>query len=111
MDRQLEINLDILDDPIGEASEIEAVNHWLNYGLPLHRMREWGVHMRELDMMDEQLLSSNQMIVLLAILLDCDKKEIPQVAVDWGEFAAFVKPRLAQAGDAQSCHQEKRAMG
>lgn len=100
VDRQLEINLDILDDPIGEASEIEAVNHWLNYGLPLHRMREWGVHIRELDMMDEQLLSSNQMITLLAILLDCDKKEIPQIAVDWGEFSAFVKPRLAQAGDA-----------
>jgi hypothetical protein len=98
VDRQLEINLDILDDPIGEAAEIESVNRWLNYGVPMHRMREWGVHLRELDLIDEQQLSATQILSILGHILDVEKRNIPPPQVDWGAFLAFIKPKLAEVG-------------
>ena len=94
IDKQLEINLDILDDPIGEAMECKGANPWLNYGVGLHRMREWGVHIRELDFLDEALLSAAQMINFLCILLDAKKTDFPLPAVDYNEFEKVVKEKL-----------------
>jgi len=42
IDEQLELNLDVLDDNAGEAAEVKKFAPWLNYALPLHRLREWG---------------------------------------------------------------------
>ena len=61
VDGQLELNMDVLDDPIGEAKEIQKVNNWLNYGLPLHRLREFGITAKEMDALDEAKLTTEQM--------------------------------------------------
>jgi hypothetical protein len=61
IDGQLELNMDVLDDPLGEAKEIHSVNRWLTYGEPLHRLREFGVTAKELDLIDEALLSMEEM--------------------------------------------------
>lgn len=57
IDDELELNMDVLDDLKGEAEEIYEVNPWLTYGEPLHRMREFGMTTKELDLLDEQKLS------------------------------------------------------
>jgi hypothetical protein len=68
VDEQIELNMDVIDDPIGEGKEVHALNNWLTYGLPMHRLREFGVTVKELDMIDEARLSSEQMRNLCALL-------------------------------------------
>jgi hypothetical protein len=68
VDSQLELGLDILDDFAGEAEEITKLNPWLVYGEPLHRMREWGISLKEFDLLDEAKLSSEQMRAICAYL-------------------------------------------
>jgi hypothetical protein len=59
IDSVLELNMDVLDDHSGEAKEIHKVNPFLIYGEALHRMREFGVSMKEFDLIDEKTLSLN----------------------------------------------------
>jgi len=40
----------------GEAAEVTKENPWLNYALPLHRLREFGFHDRVFDILDERPL-------------------------------------------------------
>ncbi len=60
--------MDILDDITGEAKEIAAVNSWLTYGEPLHRMREFGVTIKELDILDEARLTPDQIIAVIRVV-------------------------------------------
>ena len=39
IDSQLELDMDVLHDLHGEASEVRSANKWLTYGLPIQRMR------------------------------------------------------------------------
>jgi hypothetical protein len=55
LDGQLEFKLEVLDDFIGESEEVYKHNPWLNYALPLHRIREMGMHHRLFDFLDERL--------------------------------------------------------
>lgn len=43
VENNLEVELDVLDDLVAEATEIHRFNKWFTYGEPLHRLREWGV--------------------------------------------------------------------
>lgn len=66
IDKQLELNMQVLDDFHDEAREIKARNSWLTYGEPLHRMREFGVHIKELDFIDEKKCELAQIRILCA---------------------------------------------
>ena len=68
IDEDLELEMDVLDDIEGEAKEIRAVNPWLHYGEPLHRLREFGAAIKEMDLIDEAPLSSEQMCAIVVHL-------------------------------------------
>ena len=54
----LEFNLEVLDDFLAEAKEVNRYNRWLNYALPMHRCRELGYHDRLFDLLGMPSLSS-----------------------------------------------------
>lgn len=43
VDKELELEMDVLDDLFAEATEVARFNRWLTYCEPLHRIREFGV--------------------------------------------------------------------
>lgn len=57
IDTELELSMDVVDDLCGEAKEIREHNPWLTYGEPLQRLREFGLSVKELDLLDERKLS------------------------------------------------------
>lgn len=68
IDNQLELDIDVLDDQLGDAKQVQQHNGWLTYGEPLHRMREFGASMKEMDIIDESAVSSEQMRIICAHL-------------------------------------------
>ena len=60
LDAQLELSVDVLDDFCDKAKEVQQLNPWLNYSLPLHRIREMGSCERILDLLDERPLSKSE---------------------------------------------------
>eukprot|EP00584_Thalassiosira_punctigera_P012876 CAMPEP_0172552070 /NCGR_PEP_ID=MMETSP1067-20121228/43612_1 /TAXON_ID=265564 ORGANISM="Thalassiosira punctigera, Strain Tpunct2005C2" /NCGR_SAMPLE_ID=MMETSP1067 /ASSEMBLY_ACC=CAM_ASM_000444 /LENGTH=412 /DNA_ID=CAMNT_0013339985 /DNA_START=219 /DNA_END=1454 /DNA_ORIENTATION=+ len=98
LDSQLELSLEVLDDFLEEAKEIDEHNPWLNYALPLHRLRELGYHDRVFDMMDERPFTHEELRQFCTMLL-VDKSpsdELPDPSADWDEFSKTVKNLLAK---------------
>eukprot|EP01038_Epipyxis_sp_PR26KG_P009959 gene9959-13392_t len=92
IDNQLELDIDVIDDHLGDAKQVAAVNGWLTYGEPIHRMREFGASMKEMDIIDESTLSSEQMRIICGFLfLGGNPKDLPIPAVDWKSFVNKVK--------------------
>lgn len=58
----------MIDDQLGDARQVDSVNGWLVYGEPIHRLREFGASMKELDIIDESTMSSEQMRMICAYL-------------------------------------------
>jgi hypothetical protein len=68
VETNLEVELDVLDDLVGEATEIHRFNKWITYGEPLHRLREWGVQIKDMDLLDESTLATEQMRAVCAVM-------------------------------------------
>ena len=68
IDDVLELNMDVLDDLVSEAREVTHYNPWLTYGEPLHHLRTFGVPMKEFDLLDETLLTIDQMRVVVCAM-------------------------------------------
>lgn len=68
IDNELELDMDVIDDLCGEAAEIYRKNPFLSYGEPLHRLREFGCSVKELDLLDETTLSLEQIRRLAATM-------------------------------------------
>lgn len=49
-----------MDDLYGEAKEVFEKNPWLTYGEPLHRLREFGFTVKEIDWLDERPLTADE---------------------------------------------------
>ena len=105
IDADIEVDMDVLDDLEGEATEVTAVNPWLNYSMPLHRAREWGMPKKAFDLLDERLLTGTEMRELCTLLLFDDGGGgggggggLPYPGHDWGAFQSALDVEVAQAG-------------
>jgi hypothetical protein len=107
VDKDLEIQLDILDDPVGEAEEAKDANPWLNYGVPLHRIREFGTKIKELDTMDESLLSTSGMKKILAMIFNDPSMMDMEPDVDWAAFKAHVQKKNNEVGKTFNPHTQR----
>lgn len=67
-----------------------TANPWLTYGEPLHRLREFGVHLKELDRIDEAALSADQMRAVVSIILDIPLETLPNPQAEWEKFLNLV---------------------
>jgi hypothetical protein len=92
IDEQIETEMDVLDDFMGESVEVYQHNPWLTYALPLHRLREFGVRLKALDLVDESTLSSEQVQQVCEVLFNVPHHSLPHPEA---EFDAFMKTILA----------------
>ena len=90
--------MDVLDDLFGESEEVTGPNPWLTYGEPLHRLREFGITIKEMDLLDEGKLASEQMRAVVAALLGGKKIDYPRPEIEWELFKSEVKRRSDAAG-------------
>ena len=92
IDEDLELDMDVLDDVKGEAIEVRTANPWLRYGESLHRLREFGAAIKEMDLIDESALSSEQMAVMVSVLCGSGNvRDLPHPDVDWNAFVQEIK--------------------
>jgi hypothetical protein len=96
IDGELELDMDVLDDHEGEAKEVYSANNWLTYGEALHRLREFGVTMKEMDLIDEARLSAVQMKRMVEVLLGFNKGELVDPQLDWTAFKKQIIERTKQ---------------
>lgn len=98
LDDQLELSLEVLDDFLEEADEVYEHNPWLNYALPLHRLREMGYHNRVFDMIDERKLTHQEIKDFCSLLLIDTQPydQLPDPSADWKEFSRTIKGLLAK---------------
>ena len=120
IDDDLELEMDVLDDIQGEGEQVSAaltliltliltltlssstgqvrgLNPWICYAEPLHRLREFGEAMREMDLLDERLLSAEQMLAVTQVLImDGSRSKLPHPEVDFKAFATAVEAQLTK---------------
>jgi len=95
LDSQLELSIEVLDDFVGEAKEIYSTNPWLNYALPIHRMREMGYHDRVFDLLDERLLTKSELRDFFFLLFGSENFDgVPDPSAEWDSFARSIEELL-----------------
>eukprot|EP00600_Ochromonadales_sp_CCMP1393_P006675 CAMPEP_0174962126 /NCGR_PEP_ID=MMETSP0004_2-20121128/4617_1 /TAXON_ID=420556 /ORGANISM="Ochromonas sp., Strain CCMP1393" /LENGTH=366 /DNA_ID=CAMNT_0016210637 /DNA_START=58 /DNA_END=1158 /DNA_ORIENTATION=+ len=98
VDEHLELNMDVLDDLVGEAQEVYEKNKWLTYGEQLQRLREFGCCLKELDLLDETKLSPDQVRHVCCVLYGGKLDDYPHPELDFKDFVAAVELRNRDVG-------------
>jgi hypothetical protein len=85
------------DDFVAEAEEVHQYNKWLNYALPLHRMRELGFYHKIFDLLDERQLAISDLKDFMKILFgNGPLAEAPDPEADWKGFCDVLAPLIAK---------------
>ena len=94
IDSNIELEMDVLDDLSGECQEVMDMNPWLTYGEPMHRFREFGTSRKELDALDESLLSPDMMRGIMATLFGGNTRDYPHPEVDFEGLVHLIKEKM-----------------
>ena len=89
LDSELELSLEVIDDFVGEAEEIYEHNKWLNYALPLHRIREMGFNHKLFDLLDERPLTKDELLEFFALIFG-EFDGIPDPQINWKGFCDYI---------------------
>lgn len=101
IDSILELDIDVLDDFTAEAKEIEEFNPWINYALPLHRLREFGNPDRLYDLIDERAFTKSEARDFCATLFGADSFDgVADPNVDWKSYLAQLSIITEKSGKA-----------
>jgi len=100
IDKELEMPVDILDDPAAEGRELaKNGNAWLTYTPVLHRMREAGTLTRVFDTVDERALQPPEIVKLVQLVSD-SPVPLPE---DPKQFIAAVDALIRQKPQVFDC--------
>merc|ERR1712224_484646 len=92
LDSDLELSLEVIDDFTGEAEEVYEHNPWLNYALPLHRIREMGFSHKLFDLLDERPLTKDELKEFFLLIFGPAKLDgIPDPQIDWKGFLKHIQ--------------------
>ena len=91
----MELSLEVIDDFTGEAEEIYEHNRWLNYALPLHRIREMGFNHKLFDLLDERALTKDELLSFFALIFG-EFDGIPDPQIDWKGFVNHITTAVNQ---------------
>merc|ERR1712151_1373584 len=86
LDSQLELSIEVLDDFVAEAKKVRAEIPWLNYALPLHRLREMGYQNLIFNMLDEMKLDKCDLRDFCSLLFGKEIFDNPFPSLDWEGF-------------------------
>lgn len=95
LNERLDLKLNVLDDHMAEALEVNRHNKWLNYALVLHRMREMGQSNLLFDLLDERPFTKDEIRDFIHLLFGPQKLPDP-ASCDWVTFCQEVD-KLQQA--------------
>ena len=60
--------MDVLEGLEREAEKVTELNPWLFYTEPLHRLRESGCFLKDVDQLDESKLTANQIRTICVLM-------------------------------------------
>jgi hypothetical protein len=84
-------------DFVAEAEEVHNHNKWLNYALPLHRMRELGFYHKMFVLLGERALSQGDLKDFMKILFgNGPLAEAPDPERDWKGFCEVLAQLVGQ---------------
>ncbi|CAB9517623.1 expressed unknown protein [Seminavis robusta] len=89
------LSYDVVDDFFGEAIEVYLKNPWLNYGMPLHRFRQFGFNIPVFDEIDERALSFPELRQFCAFFFPM-QQPWPDPAAQWPSFLRALAMVLAR---------------